>query len=62
MMEREIGDYRHLLQPLRDVQVGWDCNISDHLNEYLEKLRTDREKTVNTEDGEAIKYVCLCLF
>lgn len=57
-MEEDLGErYRHLLQPLRDVQAVWDCNISGHLNDYLEKLRTDREKNIVTEDGETVKSV-----
>jgi hypothetical protein len=56
MDEEVVNDrYRHLLQPLRDVSTNWECNIKDHLDDYLEKLRHDRERNAIAVNGEPIK-------
>lgn len=58
MMEDEIGErYRHLLQPLRDVSNNWELSIKMHLDEYLEKLRNDRERNAVRDDGDTIRLV-----
>lgn len=56
MLEEDMGErYRHLLQPLRDISTNWELSIKVHLDEYLEKLKNDRERNAVAEDGDAIR-------
>ncbi|KAI6230156.1 Protein FMC1-like protein [Aphelenchoides fujianensis] len=56
-MDEELADrYQHLLQPLRDVEKNWDGNIREYLNDYLDKLKGDRERQTVGEDGDEIKF------
>ncbi|CAD5227790.1 unnamed protein product [Bursaphelenchus okinawaensis] len=54
--EARIARYRYLLQPIRDLSEHLDDDIYEILGVYLEKLRSDRERNVQGEDGELIKF------
>ncbi|KAI6195996.1 Condensin-2 complex subunit H2 [Aphelenchoides besseyi] len=48
--------YLHLLQPIRDVETNWDGNIKEHLNDYLDKLKNDRERQVVDDEGDSVRF------
>ncbi|CAD5235231.1 unnamed protein product [Bursaphelenchus xylophilus] len=54
--EARIARYRYLLQPIRDLSDHLDDDIYEILGVYLEKLRSDRERNVQGDDGELIKF------
>ncbi|KAI6190914.1 CNDH2-C domain-containing protein [Aphelenchoides bicaudatus] len=51
-----IDQYKHLLQPLRDITANWQLNIQEHLDDYLEKLRLTRERNMTNQNGEVVKF------
>ncbi|KAI6202744.1 hypothetical protein M3Y94_00476000 [Aphelenchoides besseyi] len=53
---QEQHRYLHLLQPIRDVETNWDGNIKEHLNEYLNKLKNDRERQVIDDEGDSVRF------